>query len=441
MKRKRIIIFLALFALALPSVDAQTSFIASGTPGNLQEYAIVRTWNAGKVVTYKPGYPGTIAVATSSGEQSVDLPGGITVLDMRVYGDIVYFCGTFKNSISGVLGYVDLNVLSGLSTTVTINYFMVNNATDLYRMVVYPNPVTPRIVAVGINRSIVTPDMRATSVVVDCPDISTSPSYQYRNANDIGAYSEQWRDIVYTGASVILVGHITSTVNEIVLRECDPYNPTYGIIDQMHCFPTNDIIVTDEIRATFLFGQNIAVVYRGADVPDVTDYSHFRVFDVGTWSNICSQEMIVPYKSYIHEMIFIPADKSVVLLQDFPSSIGPKSNFVYIDPLNNSNYSAPFTYYSDWVFHSVDRYDGSRYIGAGNGHWLLRDKTASFPAPSVLPPYQQCPSVSNIRITPIDNTPHVIFNFPQTPTNPPNTFSFPPCNIDIQYLVAECYIP
>ena len=441
MKRKRIIIILALFALALPSVDAQTSFIASGTPGNLQEYAIVRTWNAGKVVTYKPGYPGTIAVATSSGEQSVDLPGGITVLDMRVYGDIVYFCGTFKNSISGVLGYVDLNVLSGLSTTVTINYFMVNNATDLYRMVVYPNPVTPRIVAVGINRSIVTPDMRATSVVVDCPDISTSPSYQYRNANDIGAYSEQWRDIVYTGASVILVGHITSTVNEIVLRECDPYNPTYGIIDQMHCFPTNDTIVTDEIRATFLFGQNIAVVYRGADVPDVTDYSHFRVFDVGTWSNICSQEMIVPYKSYIHEMIFIPADKSVVLLQDFPSSIGSKSNFVYIDPFNSLNYTAYFVYYSDWVFHSVDRYDSSRYIGAGNGRWLLRDKTASFPAPSVLPPYQQCPSVGKIRITHIDNAPHAAYTYTNPNSPGLGTFQTPSYYKDSPNVIIECHIP
>lgn len=378
----------------------------------------------------------------------MELPDDIILYDMQILGDRAYFCGKKPGLSSeiGVVGYVDLVVLDGTPVPSAMNvvYKKIPCASELRRLVAYKDTwANDRVVAIGIDRSITMVDAFAASVVVACEITGTFPytlSYSYANSLNIVSASEQWRDIVYNGTNVILVGHVN--MDKLIMRVCDPDNPTTGIIDFLHFYPLPRKLVDAEIRGTYMHDETIAVTYRGMQSANTTDYTHLRVFDISSMVNLFSQETYVPYKSYIHELTYLPTDKSIVLLQDFPSGGIFTSNFVYMMPETNLAYNTIYVFYEDRLYHSVDRYDPQKYIGAGNFHWLYRDKLATFPSYSIYPPFLPCPSDEKITVWPIDNIIDNIYNMPLTPVpEPPSVFDSQSSDVQDGTSNIDCYVP
>lgn len=414
---KKIVFICMLLALSV-SAGAQYSSVMAEDAGLTDGgKAIVRNMSPTEVVTYV--WTGTKQWFTYENSTTLNykvmdiniIPAfeKIIINDFRIIGGIVYFCGLDNNSGKGVIGTFKTTDFFG--SYGNIDYIDISGTTELNRMEVYHDPGTgnPRVAAVGYDRNGGC-SILAQGVWVDCEGYvpgGTPTSVSVFEAhctapNDV----EQWHDVVSTNDWVVLVGYGNMGGQEgIALRRFHKGNPTDPEIDNIYIFNESEKVAWSETRAEFIDRNDMAVVYRGERIRNVTDFDKFRIFDIDNLANINSQEYEVPYKSYLWEMAYMPNAKRVVVLSDFPTPAF-LSNFAYLDPYQTTTYTSVFVNDDGWSFQSLTNLDGTFFVGAGGFHFLLRDAAASYPANNiyVLPTAPTlCPADHAIKVAIIGN--------------------------------------
>ena len=141
-----------------------------------------------------------------------------------------------------------------------------------------------------------------------------------------------------------------------------------------------------EIRISAIGEETVAVAYRGRLVsPAGVDYSRLRVFDVGVMANAGSQQWMPGGKVYMHELIYMAVDNSIVLLDDALVGDVYSSAFRYLDPYATVSYPSTYLYDPDHCYSSLTRLGSQHFVGSGSLHWLYRDKMAPLPAYNIYP--------------------------------------------------------
>ncbi len=156
------------------------------------------------------------------------------------------------------------------------------------------------------------------------------------------------------------------------------------------------------MHSTEMFDDTIVTSYYS--VNDSGDFvTRIRVIDIANDMNVNSQEFTIVDKSEPDDIVHMPVDGSLVLMQSFKTPFGfHNSNFVFIDPYAKSAYTAKIEYKKNEYFQSLTRHERRYYLAGAGATWFLRHK----PQPPTGYPDDNCPSTETYRIAVIENLHH-----------------------------------
>ncbi len=414
-------------------ISEHTHDVAHHTGG----HTIVRSCGNPYVVTYfvTTGLTPAMEVLDQSTGLTyyADLPTDVFILDMHIDPDTrtIYFCGStsyyayYPGSLlgEGIIGWIRLPDF--FSSYITVNYIYLNDPAypinSVNKLVEYDNRGLPQIVAIGEHRYRQGDYVYSEQYFVDCLDLTGNITLK------VGLFptNEHYYDVLLTDNYVVLMGSgINSGLSSICYRKTDPYNLNDPMLDDIHFFANGDDYLSTT-HSTSMFDDEIATSYLALN-KNGDFVTRVRVIDVNLDLNINSQDFLLDTKSEPIDIIHIPADNSLVIMQDFYTPIGSlNSNFVFIDPYANIPYATSLEYRPNEFFQSMTMHDLSYYLAAEDGAtWFLKNKTLT---PTDFPD-QRCPKVEEFKIEPIDNLEsHSIFY----------QFTTPPCRFTFNFLYNQ----
>ena len=431
MKQKLSLICLFIMAFYCQAHAQDISNHFSDRAGYSGGHDIVLSFDGAYTITYfvtSSFTPAMEVVELASGASYyVDLPPDVYIMDMYFEPGTktIYFCGStdyyayYLGSLRGVgiIGWIDFNDF--FSPNVNVNYIYLDDPTytinSVNKLTEYDNGGKPQIVAIGEHRYRQDNYIYSEQYFVDCFDITGTTILNV----ELFPTNEHYYDVLRTANFVVLMGSgINSGLSSICYRKTDPYNLSDPMLDDIHFFKGGDDYLS-RTHSTAMFDDEIATSYFAVNSND--DFvTRVRMIDIKLDLNTNSQEFLIGTKSEPIDIIHIPADNSLVIMQDFDAPGGSNnSNFVYIDPHETNVYNTPIEYRYNDYYQSMTMHDRSYYLAAGGGAiWFLKDKTIAptgFPSPD-------CPVSEDFKVEPVDNIDHSFISYPFG--IPPYSFTF-----------------
>ena len=316
------------------------------------------------------------------------------VYDMRVVGEELYFCG----SVSGVQAFVGHLKIHQLATSpgpfpIDFTYLKADKTDCLTRMVAYRWGTGVKVVAIGYN------DCLWYNCSYVCPTNATcrkefvfegvfssgSPSSGSLLLQEVnpGAYGDRMEvldDLVETDNYVAIVGVYDN--GWFVIRRCRK-DDIMGTMSNLFLYPFQGRELLMEHKACRMRGDTIAVASQASDIDlNPENRTRFRVFDMATMNMLVDQEFEHGIKVKPDEMVYVPVDKTVVLLQEMPipSLTNNNSVFVQLHPYQATPYVAQGWYTTSGLrYGSLDVRDDENYIATGGNY--TADTFSILPSP------------------------------------------------------------
>ena len=441
--KKMLFLLMALVPLSC-SVSAQfISIYASDVNYAGSWRTVVRSWGSDYAVSFfvnVNGNPIIEVVEQSSGNTYwADLPSDVYIHDMYVDQQTgkLFFCGATQfvvtggmYSCTGVIGWIELASFIPPSTNLAIEYMYVGfpgyGCNCINKLVEYDDGGLSHIMAIGEYRDHSGSYIYSRYYYVDCVDILSGwPSVEVTPFSD----HERYDDVLHTDNYIVFVGYdVDPSVNSICYRRTDPYNIHNPMFDDIHPFYNgNDAL--SRLHSTAMIGDEFAASYLSINASG--DFvTRTRVIDVANDINVNSQEFVLTDKTEPDDLVHIPADNSLVLMQVFYAPSGShNSNFVFLDPYANAPYITNIEYKKDEYFQSLTMHDGFYYLAGDGASWFLRDKKMS---PTGYP-HGDCPIVEDLQLDIIDCLDAYLYGYPigTPPNNEYTNPSQPMVNISI----------
>lgn len=402
--------------------SAQTSFYASDDTLTGGNNPIVRSWDNGRaaITYYTYGSQKYFQYVNYLSGQSyrVEAPGNTLISDMYIDNNIVYYCGSSSSATGnwGIIGY--FNPADFLFSNVTFRTLQVPPLTHIRKLVAQPNGSGGNeVIALGEHEwgdtSYIGGELHIVHHLnrqfVFCHDIMQNVVvYDTMLVN----FPEIYHDVLLTDHYVVFVGKVT-TGGSIVpcLRIRDRNNPTLtGLLSDAHFFYSNPSDVHSAMHSTAMNADYIATAYMHTDPLTGIVTNRIRVINVGSipmWIEN-SQEYIVPEKSEITDIVFIPHDKSVVCMHDFKNAGNLFStNFIYIEPSYGAPYIAKCEFLKEEFFKSLTRVKETHFLASLGPTWFMKNKTMVGPYPN---PY--CPLTEKVKISIMEEMTETSINYP-----------------------------
>lgn len=417
MKHKRLILCTLTLWVGF-AASAQVSIygddgVVSGWMGT-----IVRSWGANYGVSYYwDGTQPYLDVVCNSpyGLFRLPMPKEINIKDMYVdqQYDILYFCGTTASpqyaitTGEGVLGYLKLNdIIAPAPSNVSIEWVTISEVSVLTKLAEYNNSGLPQVVAIGVYYQINVPYLTSQYYFVECPDASSPATLVNTQISHLSS-DERYYDIMLTDKFVVCFGYNTDpTIDAICYRKTLKANLYDPMLDTVHYFlGGNDAFSVT--HTTAISKDSIITSYLYAD-DSGSFHTRIRTIDVSNDIMTHSQQYHQFDKMDPTDIVFIPADNSVVLMQDFTLYGLFNSNFVYIDPHPTSLYLATLEFLPGISFLSMTMHDSHYYLAGLGASWFLKDKLV----PPTSSPNPGCPKADMIVLKIIKNKVHQCFFYP-----------------------------
>ena len=379
--------------LLLPFLAAQASFYANDVNEPYADTAIVRSWDNGKaaITYYEIGLKKYIQYVDyqTGNSYRASAPDSVQILDMYIYKDIVYYCGysVYELGGRGVVGYFKpVDFIS--SPHVDYHILLVPPLTHVKKLVVQENQDIGgvEVVAIGERKWFDTvfnawghPVQIISNLqqyFIFCRDI-LQPSVIYDIA--IIPNTEYYYNVLLTDNHVAFVGLTHVPYNTISIRLRNRFNTALpGSIDDQITFPASASETFSAMHSIHLNSDTIATAYMYIESSSGIVSNRVRVIDIASLLMTHSQEYIVPDKSEVKDMVYMPADHSVVCMQDFMTTLSSyNSNFVYLNPFAIANYYTDLEYLKDVLFNSMTRGLGiKRFLASDGPSWFMKDKLA-----------------------------------------------------------------
>ena len=370
-------------------------------------HTIVRSWDRGHAVTYYVTSDSTSrieVVEQSTGNiQWINMPNYVFLKDMCIdeQSGFLYFCGSTNYyayyaglfSGYGLLGWLDLN--SFYTANVNPGYLLINDLNSVNKLVEYDNAGTSQIVAIGETRYTENNYVYSQYYMVDCRDITGTTPLLYV---DTFTRNERYDDVLLTGKHVVFMGYYADpTAQSLCYRKTPRINIHSMTLNNIHLFYNGDDVLS-LTHSTTMFEDTIATTYYSTN-GNGNYVTRIRVLDIFNDINTLAEEFILDDKSEPDDIIHIPADNSLVLMQKFYTSNGShNSNFVFIDQYATPPYLAIIEYLKREYFESLTMHNSNYYLAGTGATWFLKDKTQS---PTNIPS-ENCPDVDKITVKDID---------------------------------------
>jgi len=419
MKRKLSVILLCI-ATALCS--AQTSFYAADNSQAYGDNAIVRSWDNGNaaITYYEVGLKRYVQYVnyTTGDSYRTDVPDYLEILDMYIMGDTVYYCGysVLDTGGRGVVGYFDPSDFFNPINHVRFRTLQVPPLTHVRKLIAKRKHLSTAIEVIAIGEHHWETPVYDSSGHLDhidyhynqqflfCDDILQS-LVTYDTAKIYA--NEHYYDVLLTDSKVVFVGTATYLPhNTICFRMIDrahaipPTSPLPSQLDDIYLFQTGTDEVYSAMHSTTMGKDSIATAYMHINAATGEASTRIRVFDILQLVNLYSQEYVVNDKSEVTDIVYIPADSSLVCMQDFLTQSGNyNTNFVYTKPTQANTYYPYMEYFKGTFFRSMTTYRKKHYLASLGPTWFLKDKNA-------MGPYSitYCPVKENHKIQILDNT-------------------------------------
>ena len=340
--------------MAVPeSAEGQTLYDYAGvsdSPVQTNPLSVIRRESSGRAVfSYVMNGKTYIGLVDLYGNiKRADIGPDKRVYDMRVVGEELYFCG----SVSGVQAFVGHLKIHQLATS--LGPFPID-------FTVCPTNATCR-----------------KEFVFEGVFSSGSPSSGSLLLQEVnpGAYGDRMEvldDLVETDNYVAIVGVYDN--GWFVIRRCRK-DDIMGTMSNLFLYPFQGRELLMEHKACRMRGDTIAVASQASDIDlNPENRTRFRVFDMATMSMLVDQEFEHGIKVKPDEMVYVPVDKTVVLLQEMPipSLTNNNSVFVQLHPYQATPYVAQGWYTTSGLrYGSLDVRDDENYIATGGNYWITK---------------------------------------------------------------------
>ncbi len=282
----------------------------------------------------------------------------------------------------GILGCINMNDIDTnyIPGPEDIYILDVPEVSRINRMVAYENPATGdhQIVAIAELRyrdSTINPNyLFSEHKIVSCNGSDITNSIANGNpfpyevfAGDIGILY----DIVQTDQFVATIGSYPALgVDNIAIRRCSKINVNANELSTLIYYPSQvELESLSRFHACEMEGDNIAVAYMA---PKEDAYcTRIRYINIDTWEMFNSQEYALETKAEPIELTYLPASRSVVLLQECGSS-NCHISFNGLFPDIYTTYIYNRLFHSSLGWESISRLTDGCYVASGGNYCFLK---------------------------------------------------------------------
>ena len=238
------------------------------------------------------------------------------------------------------------------------------------------------------------------NLFVDIPDITTTGYDVY-----YFDYNEHYYDLLLTDKFIVCCGYDTDpSVQSICYRKTERFNiSTCPLFDSIHYFAGGDDAYS-MTHSTSLDTNRIAMSYFYMSGP--TSYTRIRTIDVMYSIMTNSYEFVLPDKGEPKHLAFIPANRNLVVMQDFAYAGTYNSNFIQFNPF--INYPPGIIEYKPAkIFQHLTEHYFKYYLASLGSEWFWKEGSA---APTGYPD-ADCPDENIMEIKETQTLRHhVIYN-------------------------------
>lgn len=396
--------------------EAHTSIIRSYPLLNHAEVAYSLDENSGYIELRMGG--------TTTGR--VPVPLEYEVKDMKLYYNLLYFCG--KHGICGFIAVANLhdiflyinNPVSPPSTTL-ISYSDISTAPDkhivssLEKLVVYKkenaqlpytyiNCANEHVVAIGRNETLLAyPEWLCVHIkynniplYISLTPPSPPPSIDIEIFYDkTSPINEQLQEVLLTDDYVTFVSYRYST-DEYILHRCQKYN-LYGTFSPIYKYSAPQNEALSLIKGVAMEDNHIALASLSAEN---TSFG-IRIRNIDLSSMLMNPSQSLPLEDQKHdvEMAYNKDQQKIVLMMYylFNGQQNYMHSFIEIDPWTSSSYSPDVMYDLTLThYNSIYHSNGYYFIAAAGHSWFRKA------LPMAVPP-SDCFNQDNLSATPISS--------------------------------------
>ena len=396
MKRFLILTIVVLGGTLLPphALVAQTYYdFAFAEATNNYNKGLIRAVDPSTAVSYYMNSNGehVIALLTLYGTMNEVIldPDIHSVLDLRVTGDYVFFCG--RKGGNGFIGCIQLSTM--ISPTPTVSYTTPDPGyvESFHSMVAYKDGSNEKVVAVGEYHW----PYNTTPFYGACLDtfhlcirrpiaeffFSGGTCYGMNLwTSDDASHLECANEVIETPTHVAIICYYTD-IHAISIHYCDKGN-VWGTFNNYYYYPAPDE-GHSHMHGCYMYNEVIALsslstYFDAAGQEQFT--TKIRVIDLATMTNLYAQHMPLYTKSEPLELLYVPDGEFLALLQDAvdPATLLPHNYFT------NILYTAPAPYitkcwyesYYTRYYQSADMLTPSHLIAPGTKSFLMQKMTS-----------------------------------------------------------------
>ena len=321
------------------------------------------------------------------------------VKDMKVYGNLLYFCG--RHNSCGFIAMLNLHDMflhatgGGIPpTSAAISYTDLNPqyVSSLEKLVVYgegngipPLPLTyanEHIAAIGKGGTGTTADWVAVHIKYNHVPVTPPPLYlpytiDVRVVDDnISPVGEPLAEVLLTDDYVAFVRYRHGS-DEYVIHRCNKYNivGTYNTV-RRYAVPHDEVIFN--LDGETLEGNNIALMTCAPHDMYYNTYEiRMRNIDLSTWTMFNSQYIPVGETKQDVAVIYNRNRRKLVSSMHYQlPDFGYDYGLVEIDPWHSFTGSSYYTYAildpNHRVFTPMDQTWGAHFVALDNGGWLRK---------------------------------------------------------------------
>lgn len=394
----------------------------------------------------------------------IPVPLDYIVKDMKIYHNLLYFCGEHQSVSQGFIAVTNLyEIFSYISApyfpppTTLISYTDIwvepykYFITSLEKLVVYKDEDDPlptdylnfaneHIVAIGRNRDNPTyPEWMTVHIKYNDLLVSTGfTPIPYSIDIEViydktSPYNEQIQEVLLTDNYVTLVSYRYST-DEYILHRCDKYN-IVGTYNTIHKFAAPQYEALSLIKGVAMEDNHIALASLAAKDPNNGTFEiRIRNIYLTTMSMTNSQALSLGVQKHDVEMAYDISKRKIILMMYylFTGNQYDMHTFIEIDPWTNSSYNPAAMYdltltrYNS-IYHSNDSY----FIAAAGYSWFRKA------LPMAVPP-NDCFNQDHLYVNPIPDTNQVLNPIVSEDKKGTPFSTMPTVPIEMVFITKDC---
>lgn len=392
------IIFFAFISVPNASAQYTTEIYNTQICKGVKEKAIGRTADpANQIVSYHYLNKGEFHLTdiNTVATQHFDIPNGMKINDVEVYGEEVYFCGTYNGK--AIVGHFPLVAFiygfypetspapvyaPPALTSIAFEYFPIQEVEEMTKLEVYTSPIDGNVTVAAVGRMqnyIIDNNTGVFIITINGSIIN----YKYFTAN-----ADEYcifQDVAVTDNFIVTTGDYGNAYNNTIIVSHIYQNNTTTLFANFYN-ESAGYTYPNYYHIEFLQGDDVAISSYIYNNPISYYCIPLHIYNVQCTTFTNSQIIPILEKTISNnEMLYFQEDSTLLLLHTnlYPDIYTGNSVIYNLQPYATSNYTANTIYCNDSSFNSLSRFQDFRFVATGEltntlHSFFIHDKQGSF---------------------------------------------------------------